>query len=72
MNLSMGAAEFTPGFSGVRVDGFVVFCVVYCRLLIVPLSFWPLYYLFFDLRLLFISLEFSHFSCSITKFLFGF
>jgi hypothetical protein len=38
-----------PIFSGVRVAWSLVFCVVFCRSLFVPLSFffWPLYYLSF-------------------------
>ena len=42
-------------FSGVRVTGSLVFCVMFCRSLLVPFSFffWPLCCLsFFDLRLL--------------------
>ena len=42
-----------PGVSGVRVliDQFLVFCVVFCRSLFIllPPSFWPLYYMSFDL-----------------------
>ena len=34
-----GAPEFTPVFSGGRVDRSLVFCVVFCRLLCVLLSF---------------------------------
>ena len=34
-----GAPEFNPGFSGNRVALSLVFCVVFCRLLFVPLSF---------------------------------
>ena len=50
-----GAPEFSPVFSGFRVDRFVVFCVMFCRLLFVLLSFF--FWLlccpsFFDLRLL--------------------
>jgi len=46
----------------VRVAEFFVFCVVYCRLLFVVLSFvfWPLYYLSFDLRILIIVLVSSN------------
>ena len=38
-----GAPESTPGFSGVRVTRSLFFCVVFCRSLFVPLSFffWP-------------------------------
>jgi hypothetical protein len=56
---SSGTPEFTPGFSGVRVVRSLVFCVVFfidhC------LSFWSLYCLFFDLRLLIIPLLSSNF-----------
>ena len=34
-----GAPEFTPVFSGFRVAQFFVFCVMFCRLLFVLLSF---------------------------------
>ena len=49
-----GAHEFSPVFSGVRVVRSSVFCVLFLRLLLVPLSFffWPLYCLSFDLRIL--------------------
>jgi hypothetical protein len=50
-----GAPEFTPGFSGVRVALFLVFCiVVYGSLFVLlPFFFWSLYFLsYFDLRLL--------------------
>ena len=41
-------------FSGVRVTRSLVFCVMVCRSLFVPLSFffWPLCSLFFELRVL--------------------
>ena len=34
-----GAPEFTPVFSGVYVAGSKVFCVMFCRLFFVLLSF---------------------------------
>ena len=39
-----------PGFNGIRVGRFLVFCVMYCRSLFVLLSFffWSLYCLFFS------------------------
>ena len=45
--------EFTTGFNVVPDVRSLVFCVVFCRSLFVLLSFffWPLYCLFFDLRL---------------------
>ena len=44
-----GAHEFTPIFSGVRVTRYLALCVVLCRSLFVPLSFfcWPLCCLYF-------------------------
>jgi hypothetical protein len=57
-----------PGFSGVRVARILVFCVVFCRSLFVPSSFffWPLCCLsFFDLRILITRLVFSNSSCSL-------
>jgi hypothetical protein len=56
--------EFTSVFSGLRVAPSFVFCVVFCRLLFVLLSFffWPLYCLSFDLRLLGTPLIYSIFS----------
>ena len=41
--------EFTPSFSGVRAAQSLVFCVVYCRSLLVILFviLWPLFCLFF-------------------------
>ena len=55
-----GAPEFTPGFLGVRVARFLVFCVVFCRSSLVILSFffWPLFCLsFLDLPILITPLE---------------
>ena len=49
------APEFTPGFLGVCVAQYLVFCELFCRSCFVFLSFffWPLYCLsFFDLWLL--------------------
>ena len=42
------------GFNGVRVTRSLVLCVMFCRMLFVPLSFfiWPLYCLSFYLRIL--------------------
>jgi hypothetical protein len=58
----------SSNFSGVRVARSVLFCVVFCRSLFVLLSvfFWPLYYLSFDSRLLFLTLA-SDFPCGIYK-----
>ena len=49
-----GVHEFSPVFSGVRVVRSSVFCVLFWRLLLVPLSFffWPFRGLSFDLRIL--------------------
>ena len=41
-NYQSRAPEFTPEFSGVRVARSLVFCVVFCRSLCVPLSFFLL------------------------------
>ena len=60
-----------PEFKWVRIVRSLFFCVVFCRSLfvlflfghcIVCSSFWPLYCLFFDLRLLIIPLVSSNFS----------
>jgi len=61
-----GSPEFTPGLSGVRVTGIrsLVFCVMFCRSLLVLLSFffWSICCLSFDLRLLIDALVSSNFS----------
>jgi hypothetical protein len=57
--------EMTPGFSGVCVGRPLVFSVLFCRSLIVLLSFFilPLHYLFlFDIRVLVIPLVSSNLS----------
>ena len=60
---SLGAPELTSDFRGVRVARSLVFCVMFCGSLFVPLSvfFWPLSCLSFDLRLLITSLVSSNF-----------
>ena len=49
-----GAPEYIPGFSGIPVAQCLLNKVIICRSLFVFLSFvdWPVYCLFFDLRLL--------------------
>ena len=44
---SSGAPNFTPGFSGVHVAHSLVFCVLFCRLLFIFLSFFCHYDLCF-------------------------
>lgn len=39
IGIPLGVAEFFPALSGVRVARFLAFCAVFCRSLIVPLSF---------------------------------
>ena len=60
---SSGAHAFTPGFSGIRVARFLVFCVVICTSLFVLLSdFLFAVVSLFDLRLLitpYVSANFS-------------
>ena len=65
-----GHASSPPVFSGVRVARSLVFCVMFCRLLFVILSFfiWPLCCLFFfDLRILITPLASWNFSCERKK-----
>jgi len=64
---SLGAPELTSDFRGVRVARSLVFCVMFCGSLFVPLSvfFWPLSCLSFDLWLLITSLVSSNFSYNI-------
>ena len=45
-SLNLPSTGVHTSFSGVRVSQSLVFCVVYCRSLFVPLSdYWPLYYM---------------------------
>ena len=56
----------TPVYSRVHVAQSLVFCVVFCTLLFVILSFfWPYCFSFFDLQLMMTPLVFSNFSQSI-------
>jgi hypothetical protein len=58
-----------PRFSGVRVTGSLLLCIVFCRSLFELLSFyfWPLCCLFFHLRILITPLVFANSSSTKTN-----
>ena len=63
----LGAPEFTPGFIGVRVTRSLIYCVCLVDrcLFFCTFSFWPLYCLFFDLRILIAPLVSSNSSYAV-------
>jgi hypothetical protein len=55
--------EFTPGFGGIHVAQYLVFCVLFVFL---PFLFWPMYCLSFDLQLLITPIVSSNFTQLLT------
>ena len=62
-SLNLPSTGVHTSFSGVRVSQSLVFCVVFCRSLFVPLSdYWPLYYMsLYNLRPLITAVVSSNF-----------